>query len=101
MNDACDNLAPEQVVCLGEAAADCTKVYTVVAGDTCGWIEEMYGMDSTTLYNNNPQINEECTNIYIGEVLCVDTTSFSYPAWNSTAVEVSINEVTDMAWVYN
>lgn len=48
----------------------------------------MYGIDAGVLYNNNPQINDECSNIYIGEVLCVDTDSFSYPSYNQTAYDV-------------
>jgi len=89
VNDACDNLVPDTEICLGESGMDCTKVYTVVAGDTCEWIQEMYGMTEDVLYGNNPQINAECTNIYIGEVLCVDTEKFDYPPYNLTAYEVS------------
>lgn len=80
---------PEQVICLGEAGMDCTKIYTVVAGDTCDWIDEQYGMGLETLYSNNPQINDECTNVYVGEALCVDTKKFEYPPYNATAFEVS------------
>jgi hypothetical protein len=80
---------PDQVVCLGTEGQDCTKVYTVVEGDTCEWIQEMYGMDSNTLWSNNPQINDDCTNIYIGEVLCADTACFDYPEFNQTAFDVS------------
>ncbi|BEI82776.1 hypothetical protein CcaverHIS002_0306440 [Cutaneotrichosporon cavernicola] len=88
INENCDNLMPDQVVCLGVADEDCTKVYTVVEGDTCDWIQEMYGMDANTLWSNNPQINAECTNIYTGEVLCVDTDCFDYPEFNQTAFDV-------------
>jgi hypothetical protein len=49
----------------------------------------MYGMSNDTLYNNNPQIDSDCTNIYIGEVLCVDTTAYDYPEFNSTLYQVS------------
>jgi hypothetical protein len=49
----------------------------------------MYGMDNSTLYSNNPQINGDCSNIYIGEVLCVDTVAYSYPAYNSSLYDVS------------
>lgn len=92
INDNCDNLMPNQTVCLGIEGQDCTKVYTVVEGDTCNWITEMYGMDLDTLYANNPQINDECTNAYIGEVLCVDTEVFDYPDFNQTAFDVSGRE---------
>ncbi|GFZ42761.1 hypothetical protein JCM24511_00479 [Saitozyma sp. JCM 24511] len=84
IDEQCENLMPNQTVCLGVSGQDCTKVYTVVANDTCAWIEEMYGMDNSTLYSNNPQINGDCSNIYIGEVLCVDTVAYSYPAYNSS-----------------
>lgn len=89
INENCDNLMPDQVICLGVEDEDCTKIYTVVEGDTCEWIQEMYGMDANTLWSNNPQINNECTNIYVGEVLCVDTDCFDYPAFNQTAFDVS------------
>lgn len=56
---------------------------------TCQWIQEMYGISNSTLYANNPQINGDCSNIYVGEVLCVDTAAYSYPAYNTTLYEVS------------
>lgn len=34
----------------------------------------MHNLNSTVFYENNRQINSECTNIYIGEVLCVAST---------------------------
>ncbi|WVR07328.1 hypothetical protein IAU60_004369 [Kwoniella sp. DSM 27419] len=63
VNDAviaenCDNLEPNQIVCLGIEGQDCTKVYTVVADD------------NETLWSNNPQIDAACENIYVGEILC-------------------------------
>lgn len=45
-------------------------------------------MANTTLYSNNPQINSDCSNIYIGEVLCVDTNTFAYPEYNQTLYDV-------------
>ena len=82
VDSSCSNLQIDQTVCLGTAGNDCTKTYRVVADDTCGWIQEMYGMDKETLYSNNPQINDDCTNIYIGEVLCVDTQAYEYPEYD-------------------
>jgi hypothetical protein len=46
-------------------------------------------MSNTTLYLNNPQIDANCSNIYVGEVLCVDTDVFTYPEYNQTAFDVS------------
>ena len=49
----------------------------------------MYGMSNATMYANNPQIDPECGNIYIGEVLCVDTDTFNYPSYNESLYDVS------------
>ncbi|OCF34652.1 hypothetical protein I317_01134 [Kwoniella heveanensis CBS 569] len=89
VNDAviaenCDNLEPDQVVCLGIEGQDCTKVYTVVADDTCAYLQETYGISNETLWSNNPQIDAACDNIYVGEVLCVDTEAYQYPQYNET-----------------
>jgi hypothetical protein len=54
---------------------------------TCAWIEEMYGTPLSVLRANNPQIDEECSNIYINEVLCIDTEEFEYPSYNRTQYE--------------
>jgi len=88
IDENCDNLVPGETICLGIEGYDCTEYYKVVANDTCDLIEEMYGMDNSTLYLNNPQIDPGCSNIYIGEVLCVSTTPMSYPAYNETLYEM-------------
>ncbi|KAK1920955.1 hypothetical protein DB88DRAFT_116050 [Papiliotrema laurentii] len=87
ITENCDNLQPNQTICLGIEQHDCTKVYTVVENDTCAWIQEVYGIDNATLWSNNPQIDSSCSNIYIGEVLCVDTNQFQYPEFNQTRYE--------------
>jgi len=89
ISENCDNLTPGEIICLGIQGQDCTKVYTVVANDTCQWIEEMYGVSNATLVANNPQIDEECSNIYVGEVLCVDTDTFTYPEYNATQYQIA------------
>ncbi|KAF8623764.1 hypothetical protein AX15_006206 [Amanita polypyramis BW_CC] len=71
---ACTKLVPGQQICLGRAGEDCTTTYVVNDGDTCDDIQAKSGVNATLLYSNNPQINEGCTNIYIGEVLCVAKT---------------------------
>jgi LysM repeat protein len=70
-NEQCTDLAVGSVLCLGTAGEDCKDTYTVKEGDTCDGVTSASGMNSTILYLNNPQINKDCTNIYIGEVLCV------------------------------
>lgn len=43
----------------------------MVKGDTCDAISAAHQINTTILHENNPQINPDCSNIYIGEVLCV------------------------------
>lgn len=88
IDEACENLQIGSEICLGFGDSDCTKIHTVVEGDTCGHIIDIYGMDDATLRKNNPQINEGCTNIYIGEVLCVDTVGYEYPELDREKYEV-------------
>jgi len=68
---------------------------------TCLGLQDTYSLDETVLYKNNPQvsvsrvlpclplppslpttlssqINNECTNIYLGQVLCVASKSYPY-----------------------
>jgi LysM repeat protein len=66
----CSNLAIDQVLCLGTEGEDCTTTYVVKPLDTCDGISQFAGINNTILYANNPNIDSECTNIYIGEVLC-------------------------------
>ncbi|WVO18003.1 hypothetical protein L204_105701 [Cryptococcus depauperatus] len=93
IDENCENLQPGTTICLGIQEHDCTKVYTVVANDTCNWVQQMYGISNETLWANNPQIDATCDNIYVGEVLCVDTMSFHYPAYNQTLYDA-------VAWSY-
>ncbi|KAJ3576826.1 hypothetical protein NP233_g155 [Leucocoprinus birnbaumii] len=71
VDDSCSNLMPGDSICLGWPGEDCTNTYVVQDNDTCDGINAAHGLNSTILYLNNPQINEACDNIYIGEVLCV------------------------------
>ena len=59
---------------------------------------QTYGMDNSTLWSNNPQIDPECSNIYIGEVLCVDTTQFAYPDFNSSLYDVGQSSFSLLNW---
>ncbi|KAG5735178.1 hypothetical protein E4T56_gene1282 [Termitomyces sp. T112] len=74
IDSSCSNLVPGNTICLGYAGEDCSTTYRVVADDTCDHIAANHGLNTTILYLNNPQINDECTNIYVGEVLCVSNT---------------------------
>jgi len=74
INAACDNLAIGESLCLGTAGQDCNTTYPVQAGDTCEKIASVFWVNTTILYLNNPQINSDCSNIYVGEVLCTSCT---------------------------
>jgi len=71
INPQCTNLVPNESICLGYPGQDCTTVYTVVLGDTCDAIAAAHNVNTTLLHENNPQIAPDCSNIYVGEVLCV------------------------------
>jgi LysM repeat protein len=71
INEACSNLVIGEEICLATEGEDCSNTYTVVKGDTCSKIWDNHGVNSTILYANNPQIDEECSNVYLGEVLCI------------------------------
>ncbi|OZJ03226.1 hypothetical protein BZG36_03445 [Bifiguratus adelaidae] len=60
------------------SAASCSKAYTVVSGDYCDKIGTQFGITFAQLRNWNPSINSACTNLSIGQVLCVaESTSTS------------------------
>ncbi|PPQ73126.1 hypothetical protein CVT26_014948, partial [Gymnopilus dilepis] len=71
INNGCSNLQPGDTLCLAaDAKEDCQTTYTVQQGDDCFDIANKNALNMTILYLNNPQIDEECSNIYVGEVLC-------------------------------
>ncbi|KAJ7622132.1 hypothetical protein FB45DRAFT_753492 [Roridomyces roridus] len=55
--------------------SSCAQTYTVVSGDTCSKIESKNGISDATLHSLNPSINTGCTNLAIGQVLCVQAGS--------------------------
>ncbi|KAF8986612.1 hypothetical protein BDQ17DRAFT_1436164 [Cyathus striatus] len=78
INADCTNIFAGEVLCLGLQGQDCTQVSVVQpTGDSCTSIASAAGIDITTLLDNNPNVNTDCTNIFPGEVLCVAPTSTS------------------------
>ncbi|KAF9462510.1 hypothetical protein BDZ94DRAFT_720549 [Collybia nuda] len=71
IDSTCSNLMPGNTICLGYAGEDCSTTYTVVADDSCEMIADNHRVNTTILHLNNPQIDQDCSNVYIGEVLCV------------------------------
>ncbi|KAJ8072783.1 hypothetical protein PM082_016342 [Marasmius tenuissimus] len=56
-------------------AATCSKSYTVVSGDTCTAIDKKFGLTTGTAISLNSAVNSGCTNLYIGQSLCVQLAS--------------------------
>ncbi|KAK0235291.1 hypothetical protein EDD85DRAFT_842488 [Armillaria nabsnona] len=85
IDSTCSNLQIGATICLGYLNEDCSDTYVVEAEDTCEDIADGFSIDEATLYNNNPNINDKCTNIYVGEVLCVASSIAVPPAGTSIA----------------
>jgi len=94
INANCSNLQPGGTLCLGSVGADCHTTHVVVANDTCDIISSAAGINNTMLTMNNPQINADCSDIYIGEVLCTAKTltvtnppsgSYPKPSYSATS----------------
>ncbi|KAJ7822870.1 hypothetical protein B0H14DRAFT_2598183 [Mycena olivaceomarginata] len=49
----------------------CSQTYTVMSGDTCSTIESRFGISDAQLHTLNPGINSGCTNLSIGQILCL------------------------------
>ncbi|KAJ7101677.1 hypothetical protein C8R44DRAFT_641426, partial [Mycena epipterygia] len=49
----------------------CSQTYTVVSGDSCAAIESKTGVSDAQLHAQNPAINSACTNLSIGQTLCL------------------------------
>ncbi|KAI0089985.1 hypothetical protein BDY19DRAFT_984870 [Irpex rosettiformis] len=67
---ACDNLFVDEVICLGITGQDCDTVHVVQSGESCSGIAQTSGISFSTLLANNRNVNNDCSNIYPGEVLC-------------------------------
>ncbi|KAJ7312596.1 glycoside hydrolase family 18 protein [Mycena albidolilacea] len=55
----------------GASSNPCTHTYTVKSGDTCSIIEAQNGISDAHLHALNPAINSGCTNLAIGQILCI------------------------------
>jgi len=71
INSDCTNLFQGQTLCLGTSGGDCTTTYVVKPNDDCYVVSSAFNINTTVLSDNNPQLNADCSNMYIGEVLCV------------------------------
>jgi len=71
INSECTNLEVGQVLCLGTEGEDCNDTVVVESGDTCDDLISCAGINATIFFHNNPIINSGCTNLNIGQVVCV------------------------------
>jgi chitinase len=55
----------------------CSQSYTVVSGDICYGNAAMFGVTASAIITANPTINSECTNLQIGQALCIPSSSSS------------------------
>ncbi|KAI1490785.1 hypothetical protein F5X96DRAFT_516890 [Biscogniauxia mediterranea] len=61
--------------------ADCTSTYSVQSGDRCIDIRDKFNATFTLddFYSWNPQVDQYCSNLYPGEVVCVGVNGTSSP----------------------
>jgi len=95
INADCTNLQPGGTLCLGTVGEDCRTTHVVGEGDTCDSISSVAGVNTTLLTMNNPQINADCSDIYIGEVLCTAKTLLVTSAPPSASVPIPSPSATD------
>jgi hypothetical protein len=74
----CDNIYPGELLCMGLWGNDCMTIIPVKSGDSCSSIATAAMIPLSTLLTNNPNINADCSNLYPGEVLCVDSKIYNY-----------------------
>ncbi|KAF5309395.1 hypothetical protein D9619_012310 [Psilocybe cf. subviscida] len=86
----CTNLQVGQQLCLATSEAeDCRTTYTVIPDDTCEGIAAKNGLNATILFMNNPQINADCSNIYVDECH-PDRNAKGYPMWTLHPYEADL-----------
>ncbi|KAJ7101684.1 hypothetical protein C8R44DRAFT_532853, partial [Mycena epipterygia] len=75
INSGCTNLQVGETLCVSGGSTGtgdtCSQTYTVASGDTCAAIESKTGVSDAQLHAQNPTINSDCTNLQVGETLCV------------------------------
>ncbi|KAJ5951266.1 uncharacterized protein N7479_009679 [Penicillium vulpinum] len=61
--------------------SDCYTWHTIVGGDTCSLLQNVYGITFAQLQTWNPQLDEKCSNLLLDAAYCVrgdtDTTTTS------------------------
>ncbi|KAJ6538819.1 hypothetical protein DFH09DRAFT_71517 [Mycena vulgaris] len=71
INVGCTTIQLGAAYCVGGGGSACAKVYTVVSGDSCAAIVKSQGVTQARINALNPQINAACSNLGVGENICV------------------------------
>ncbi|KAJ7894191.1 hypothetical protein B0H14DRAFT_2683543 [Mycena olivaceomarginata] len=87
INSECTNFLAEEAYCVSTAAITgppgnlvagsltpaegCEEYYTIESGDTCNLVAGEWGLTVAQFVALNPEINAECTNLFLGEAYCV------------------------------
>ena len=61
-------------------ASGCSTHYTVIKGDTCNSIGNKYGVSGAAIISVNTAVNSGCTNLQIGQSVCIPTVPAPIPA---------------------
>ncbi|KAJ7264086.1 hypothetical protein B0H12DRAFT_1217298 [Mycena haematopus] len=70
---ACTTIGLGSAYCVAGGGDACSKIYTVVSGDSCGAIESKFGITLDDIVAWNPFLTSSCA-IQIGQNLCVSGT---------------------------
>jgi len=76
VNANCTNLFVGEPLCLGMVGQDCTTVTVIKPNDTCFAIAAAADISLSILLQNNPNVDSNCDNIGLGEVLCTANQTF-------------------------
>ncbi|KAI9566297.1 hypothetical protein HD554DRAFT_2025728 [Boletus coccyginus] len=71
INPVCNNLGAlaGKTICLGIKRQDCLNTYVIKPNDNCDSIAAAFGIATSTLLSNNPNVLEDCSTIYLNEVI--------------------------------
>ncbi|KAJ2964735.1 hypothetical protein NQZ79_g253 [Umbelopsis isabellina] len=75
INSACSNLVVGQSVCWRDSTEPtCITKSVVPFGASCSSMAASYGTTSAQILGLNPNLNSDCSNLYAGDIICVNAT---------------------------
>ncbi|KAG5637273.1 hypothetical protein H0H81_005167 [Sphagnurus paluster] len=81
INAACTNLIGGTAICTDSALNNCGSVYAVKGTEGgCAGIATALKITLAQLLSLNPNVNAQCTNIYVGEMLCTSQRAAGTPS---------------------